>query len=393
MSWDTVKLADLAAVSSGGGAPQNADAFGTEGTPFVRAGSLVKLLNGSSEEELELLSADVAKAHKLKLFPAGTVLFAKSGMSATKGHVYQLKKPAYVVNHLAALIPHSELSGRYLRHVLKFKSPTSLIKDEAYPSIRLGEIENMEVPAPASDDERERIAAILDKADELRSLRQRAIERLNSLGQAIFYDMFGNVAKNSKNLPRERVGDHCERVSVGVVVKPASYYQESGIPAVRGTNIKPGGIDLSDIVYFSKEANAGPLKKSRINAGDVLAVRSGRPGLAAVVPPELDGANCIDVLIATTRKDSLLPEYLRDFLNSSDGRHLVLSNSVGQVQQHFNVKSLAEAEIPLPSIVLQSEYVEKMRSLDANRSMLIEGLHSLDTFFASLQHRAFAGEL
>ena len=83
MTWTTVRVADLATVSSGGGAPQDVDAFSAQGIPFVRAGSLVKLLGGQPEDSLELLQPDVASAHKLKLFPEGTVLFAKSGMSAT----------------------------------------------------------------------------------------------------------------------------------------------------------------------------------------------------------------------------------------------------------------------------------------------------------------------
>jgi type I restriction enzyme, S subunit len=198
MSWTTVKLADLATVSSGGGAPQDPDAFTSEGIPFIRAGSLIKLLEGLPEDKLELLLPEVAAAHKLKLFPAGTVVFAKSGMSATKGHIYQLKNPAYVVNHLACLIPHSLSVGRYLHRVLQFKSPTCLIKDEAYPSIRLGEIEEMEVPAPKEEVEKKRIAAILDQADELRRKRQRALDRLNQLGQAIFYEMFGDPKQNTK---------------------------------------------------------------------------------------------------------------------------------------------------------------------------------------------------
>lgn len=77
MNWMTVKLTDLASVSSGGGAPQDPDAFSTEGIPFVRAGSLIKLLEGMPEEQLELLQPEIAEAHRLKLFPAGTVLFAK----------------------------------------------------------------------------------------------------------------------------------------------------------------------------------------------------------------------------------------------------------------------------------------------------------------------------
>jgi type I restriction enzyme S subunit len=177
------------------------------------------------------------------------------------------------------------------------------------------------------------------------------------------------------------------------VVKPASYYVDEGVPAIRGTNIKPHGLDLSDLVYFPPDASNGILKKSRISSGDVLAVRSGRPGLAAVVPDELDGANCIDVLIATTRRSSLLPEFLRDFLNSQDGRNLVLSNSRGQVQQHFNVRSLAEAEIPLPSIADQRLYLERITAIARQRHILSSYEANTADLFASLQDRAFKGEL
>lgn len=75
MSWTTVKLTDLATVSSGGGAPQDADAFSTEGTPFVRAGSLIKLLEGLPEDRLELLQPEVAAAHSLRS-PYDTALSA-----------------------------------------------------------------------------------------------------------------------------------------------------------------------------------------------------------------------------------------------------------------------------------------------------------------------------
>jgi hypothetical protein len=107
MRLEAIPLSNLASVKSGGGAPQDPSAFTKTGFPFVRAGSLPKLLDGEDEGSLEQLESHVAEEHGLSLFPAGTVLFAKSGMSATKGHVYRLKTPAYVVNHLAALIPPS----------------------------------------------------------------------------------------------------------------------------------------------------------------------------------------------------------------------------------------------------------------------------------------------
>jgi hypothetical protein len=49
MSWQQTPLAELANVRSGGGAPQSADDFSETGHPFVRAGSLIKLLTGTLE--------------------------------------------------------------------------------------------------------------------------------------------------------------------------------------------------------------------------------------------------------------------------------------------------------------------------------------------------------
>src|ERR1019366_3035328 len=114
----------------------------------------------------------------LKLLPSGTVLFAKSGMSATKGHVYRLQHPAYVVNHLAALVPSPAVESRYLAHVLMQFSPTRLIKDSAYPSIRLADIAEMQIPLPPLVEQR-RIADILDLADALRAKRRAALDRLD----------------------------------------------------------------------------------------------------------------------------------------------------------------------------------------------------------------------
>ncbi len=101
MMLESMPISALAEVQSGGGAPQDSSAFTATGHPFVRAGSLPKLLHGASEESLEKLEPATAQEYGLSLFPTGTVLFAKSGMSATKGHVHRLRHPAYVVNHLA----------------------------------------------------------------------------------------------------------------------------------------------------------------------------------------------------------------------------------------------------------------------------------------------------
>ena len=97
------KLGNIAKISAGQGAPQKESDFSDTGIPFIRAGHLEELLNGKNENELPKINNEVAKKYKLKVYSSGTVVFAKSGMSATKSRIYKLKSDCHVVNHLAIL--------------------------------------------------------------------------------------------------------------------------------------------------------------------------------------------------------------------------------------------------------------------------------------------------
>ena len=89
---ELVKLSEIAKIKAGNVAPKK-DAFAEDGIPFVRAGSLTNLLAGGSLADLEKVNDGVAQKLRLTLFPAGTVVFAKSGMSCMTGNVYVLPRP------------------------------------------------------------------------------------------------------------------------------------------------------------------------------------------------------------------------------------------------------------------------------------------------------------
>lgn len=385
-----IPLSELAAVRSGGGAPQDRDAFSNQGHPFVRAGSLSGLLNGSSEYELEKITPDVARSYRLQLFPAGTVLFAKSGMSATKGHVYSLKEPAYVVSHLAALVPHDVRDSGFLTYALRRFSPTLLIRDQAYPSIRLGDIEAMEILAPRSIGERWRIATILNLADGLRRKHQRTIELFDALFESTFVDMFGDPKVNPKGWVVRRLGDIANLCSGNSL--------PSGQPFVGQSD----GYLLLKVSDLNKEGNEETVVSAAAWSPDPGA-KSGTCNGNAIVFPKRGGA------IATNKKRKILrpaildpnlmavepirSEVTIDYLFTWFQRFRLEDIASGTTVPQLNKQDLAPLSIAVPPLELQAKFVAMVQTIRSRRASATIAAAKANLLFSSLQHQAFTGQL
>lgn len=178
-----VKLAAIATITAGDPAPRKTE-FTKEGKPFVRAGSLSELIDGSAVSNLEKLDDETAKQKKMKLFPAGTVVFAKSGMSCLTGNIYVLPEPCYVVSHLACIITSGELA-EYLRYYFEFDKPCTLIENASFPSIRLSKISNMAIPLP-DEAEMLRQTAVLKSVDKLKGQYRLQLHKLDNLIKSRF---------------------------------------------------------------------------------------------------------------------------------------------------------------------------------------------------------------
>ncbi len=174
--------------------------------------------------------------------------------------------------------------------------------------------------------------------------------------------------------------DICKEITVGIVVKPASYYVEHGIPALRNLNIKEDKIDLSNLVYISEENNNTLLKKSVLREGDIVLTRTGTPGISCVISKELDGTNCIDLLIVKPKKEVVSSQFLSFFFNSSFSKKQIFSRKTGLAQQHLNVKALKELHVILPPIEEQeliSDFISNVETIIQHTQLLIDKMKLL----------------
>jgi type I restriction enzyme, S subunit len=150
------------------------------------------------------------------------------------------------------------------------------------------------------------------------------------------------------------------KVTVGIVVQPAQLYIPIGVPCLRSLNISNGTVNNNQLVYISTESNEKN-RKSQIFAEDIVVVRTGQAGVAVIVTPVYDGANCIDLLIIRKSR-KLVPEYLLIYLNSWSARTEVKYRSVGAIQAHYNTTTLANLTVPRPSIEEQRQILQYIRA-------------------------------
>lgn len=138
------------------------------------------------------------------------------------------------------------------------------------------------------------------------------------------------------------------KTTVGIVVTPAKYYLDEGVPSLRSFNIASGLVDAREMAYISAEGNRVNAK-SILRASDIVVVRTGKAGVAAIVPPEMDGANCIDLLIVR-KSPQLDTKYLWYFLSSRAAAEQVALYSVGSIQAHYNTGTLANMQVTAPLV-------------------------------------------
>jgi type I restriction enzyme, S subunit len=248
-------------------------------------------------------------------------------------------------------------------------------------------LEELKVPLPPIRDQR-RIAAILDQTDSLRRLRQRAIDRLNSLGHAIFYEMFGDPVTNSLCWATKKLG------VIGTLARGISKHRPRNDPVLLGGKyplIQTGDVSNADgyIRDFNATYSDIGLRQSRLWPKGTLCITiAANIGKTAIL--DLDA--CFpDSVVGFCPDQDATTEYVQYWLSFIQEK--LEKDAPQSAQKNINLAILSELEIPLPPQDTQRSFSELVLEIDIEKQKLKHHLNSLTALFSSLQHRAFRGEL
>ena len=395
----TVPLGKLTTLISSGSTPLGGSKIYLSNGPVMLIRSQNVLMQSLDLEGIAFITKEIAEKMKRTVVITGDVLLNITGASIGRVATFELEGiQANVNQHVCIIRPISELLyHRYLMHFISqpnFQTYIDSTQDGGTrQALTFEKISNFQVPLPPIAEQR-RIAAILDKAEELRELRRQALRELDAIAQFIFIEMFGASIEASKNSVTSSLGPHLQFLTSGGRGW-AKFYSTTGSRFIRSLDVQVNYISNEDRVYVTPPDNA-EAKRTRISKGDVLLTITGSQiGRIAPVLEDLDGAFISQhVAIIRPKLKTINPFFLSFFLNlKTGGQRQIAKMQYGQTKPGLNFEQIKSFQIPIPPISLQEEFVHRIEAIEQLKTTHRESLTQFDALFASLQHRAFRGEL
>lgn len=241
-------------------------------------------------------------------------------------------------------------------------------------------------------EEQRRIAAVLDHADELRAKRRASLALIDALNESIFLDMFGDRRRNRMRapvVPLVDLVDPANPITRGIDQPGPDV--DGGVPYIKTT-------DFGGPIVRSRLARAAPeiaakFPRSVVQAGDSVICIRATVGPAALVGDELSGANLSRGTARVAPAAGVEPRYLLACLQSADFQNQIRERLRGATFLQIPLAELRQLKVLNPPQAAQREFVRRVAAAESAERAADRHRTELEVLFASLQHRAFSGQL
>ena len=371
------------------GAAFKPEDWGSDGLPIIRIQNLT----------------DPTKAFNRTLRTVPDRLRVRAGdllvsWSATLG-VFEWAGPGdgLLNQHIFRVLPDkSKIDKRYLRHGLE-RAITDMqmhLHGATMQHVNRGEFLGTQLYLPSISEQR-RIAEVLDRAETLRAQRRQALAQLDALAESIFESLSGNSRGSVKTIGEllssgallvHKDGNH------GSLYPRADDFVQVGVPFISARAIRDDGRINDRLIEHLHPDKAAKLRLGWIIEGDVLLSHNASVGKVACYDGRFKSALIGTSLTAFRPNPQVLTSaYLTAALRSSRFQRSLEKNMGQTTRNQVPITAQRDLQLSLPPLEVQRKFANQIEAVERAKALQHASLASLDALFASLQHRAFRGEL
>ena len=242
--------------------------------------------------------------------------------------------------------------------------------------------------------EQRRIAATLDKVDNLISKRCQQLDKLDELVKARFVEMFGDLADPKCQYARCKL--------VGACVDPDDIkcgpfgtqlrkdeYQESGVAVWEIPQINSGFKEYP--THFLTAEKARQLSAYSLIPGDIAMSRKGNVGRCGLYPktfkPGIIHSDVLRIRVDSNRVDPCFMMYQLHFSRAVERQIEMVSS--GAIMAGINVTKLKHIYVHIPPVNLQRQFTYFVDQTENIKTTISRSLEKLETLKKALMQEYF----
>lgn len=362
------------------GAAFKPEDWGNEGLRIIRIQNLT--------DETKPYNLTTRKVDEKLVVKKGDLLVS---WSATLG-VFEWKLEEYGLlnQHIFRVIPNIKvIDKQYLKHVLvsALCDMNKHLHGATMKHVNRGEFLATKIPLPPLA-EQQRIAAILDKAEEIKRKREQAIVKLDELAQSTFIEMFGDPSINPKKWKISRLAYLC--IDIADIDHKMPKAVDEGYPFISAKDLVKNKISFEDVKKISPSDFFHLSRKIKPSRGDIIYSRIGvNLGKARIVEVDFDfvaSYSCCTIKPNTSLVD---PYYLCNLLDSPSTLKQAHKGVRAIAVPDLGMGEIRNFEVILPPLDLQKKFSNAIKHQKNKLNDVEISLNKINRLIASLQHQAF----
>ncbi|MCU8019071.1 restriction endonuclease subunit S [Shewanella sp. SM72] len=391
MSWPLVALKDCCTVVGGATPRREVESYwDSKDVPWVTPKDISKINSLYINDAPEYISNEGFDSCAACKLPIGSLLLTSR---APIGNIAITTKEMCTNQGFKSLIPSYKVDVKYLYFCMLHSAER--LENEGngatFKEVSKKIVEAFKIPLPPLETQKQ-IAAVLEKADQLRKDCQQMEQELNSLAQSVFIEMFGDPATNPKGWKIGTIAELLSSANYGTSEKSSTDILK--YPVLRMNNITyEGNWDFTSLKYMDMDEKDED--KYLVQDGDILFNRTNSKELVGktAVYREKEPMAYAGYLVRARCNKFGHPDYISSFMNSKYGKQTLQTMCKSIVgMANINAKEFQSIKIAKPPIELQIDFsvrIAKIRALI--QEVKLQDLEYQKVFNALMQ-KAFSGE-